>query len=283
MRLIVDEGKKVTYRLEEIEDALIWGDAIQVLPKFPSEVVDAIFIDPPYFSQAKRRRIGQWHGKAIYYGWDEDWDEFESCEQYDTFMMTILVECRRIMKYNAAVWVMGGFSNICRIGKIMQDLGFWFLSLIVWEKTRPVPNFLNRRPANATEFLIWAVKDKSVRDYTYDHRYAKMISQPRYKFPVNIWELPICREERLKDERGRPIHPTQKPEALLERVILMSTKEGDLILDPMCGTGTTGVVALRYNRRFVMVEREKKYIDAAFQRLKKAQPSIFEQSAKEPR
>jgi DNA modification methylase len=270
VRVIENSEKKEFYNLEEIENSVIWGDALEILPKLPAETMNAIFVDPPYFFQAGRRRIGQWSGKSVYWGWEESWDEFESYEQYDNFIAKVLMGCRRLMRPNATIWVMGAFSNICRIGKIMQDLGFWFLSLIVWEKTKPVPNFLNRRPANATEFLIWAVKDKSVRDYTYDHRYAKMISQPRYKFPVNIWELPICREERLKDERGRPIHPTQKPETLLERVILMSTKEGDLILDPMCGTGTTGVVALRYNRRFVMIEKEERYVKAASERIKAA-------------
>jgi DNA modification methylase len=278
IRLLSDSPEKTTYTPDEIENALIWGDAFQVLPKFPSELVDMIFIDPPYFAQRSKRPIPRWGKKTTLSVWDEEWDEFEDFEHYDGFVAALLIECMRIMKPNATIWVMGAFQNICRVGKIMQDLGFWFLNMFVWEKTNPTPNFLYRRPSNATEFLIWAVKDKSVKDYVYNYEYAKLSVPPRFKIPVNIWEVPVrSTNECLKDEEGKPLHPTQKPEALLERVILISTREGDLILDPMCGTGTTGVVALRHNRRFVMVEKEKKYVDATYERLKGflPQPSIF--------
>jgi DNA modification methylase len=281
IRLLSDNPEKTTYTPDEIENALIWGDAFQVLPKFPSELADMIFIDPPYFVHRSKYPIRRWGEKTTLYIWDEEWDEFEDFEHYDGFITALLAECMRIMKPNATIWVMGSFQNICRVGRIMQDLGFWFLTIFVWEKTNPTPNFLYRRPSNATEFLIWAVKDKSVKDYVYNYEYAKLSVPPRFKIPVNIWEFPICNSnvsERLKDEEGKPLHPTQKPEALLERVILISTREGDLILDPMCGTGTTGAVALRHNRRFVMVEKEKKYVDAAYERLKNSlpQPSIFD-------
>jgi len=257
-------------KIADLGNLLIWGDALEVLPKLPSETFDMIFIDPPYFVQHSKRIIRRWGEKTTLAIGGKEWDEFESFHHYDNFMRNILSECRRLMKPNATIWVMGSYQNICRVGTIMQDLGYWFLTIFVWEKINPTPNFFYLRPTNATEFLIWAVKDIYANKFTFDGRYARLISPPRYKIAVNIWELPTCNansKERLKDERGKPLHPTQKPEGLLERVILLSTKEGDIILDPMCGTGTTGVVALKHNRRFVMIEKEKKYVEAAFQRL----------------
>lgn len=270
IRLISDEPSVSHYTLDGILDSVIWGDAFQVLPKLPDAIADMVFLDPPYFLQLPPKRLVRWTVKTLVEGVNEDWDKFESFEDYDRFLGKILQELRRLMKPTATIWVIGTYHNIHRIGKIMQDLGFWILNDIIWVKTNAMPNWLNVRFTNATETLIWAVKDKSVKGYTFHADIARKFSPDRFKLAVNVWELPICSgEERLKDGQGKKLHPTQKPEALLERVILTSTNEGDIILDPMAGTGTTGVVALRYKRHFILVEKERKYVDACFQRLSK--------------
>jgi DNA modification methylase len=231
-----------------------------------------VFLDPPYFLQLPQKRLVRWKVKTLVEGVDEDWDKFASFSEYDEFIAKILQEIQRLMKSTATLWVIGTYHNIHRIGKIMQDLGFWILNDVIWVKTNAMPNWLNVRFTNATETLIWAVKDKSVKGYTFHAERARQFSPSRFKLAVNVWELPICTgEERLKDDKGRKLHPTQKPEALLERVILVSTNEGDVILDPMCGTGTTGVVAMRHRRHFIMVEKERKYVEACVQRLQKEQ------------
>jgi DNA modification methylase len=272
VRMIVDEPSVTRYQGEDILDTVVLGDALQVLPKLPDGIADMVFLDPPYFLQLPQKRLVRWKVKTLVEGVDEDWDKFASFSEYDDFIAKILQEIQRLMKSTAALWVIGTYHNIHRIGKIMQDLGFWILNDVIWVKTNAMPNWLNVRFTNATETLIWAVKDKSVKGYTFHAERARQFSPSRFKLAVNVWELPICTgEERLKDDKGRKLHPTQKPEALLERVILVSTNEGDVILDPMCGTGTTGVVAMRHRRHFIMVEKERKYVEACVQRLQKEQ------------
>jgi len=272
VKMIVDEPSVTRYQGEDILDTVVLGDALQVLPKFPGGIADMVFLDPPYFLQLPQKRLVRWKVKTLVEGVDEDWDKFASFSEYDEFIAKILQEIQRLMKSNATLWVIGTYHNIHRIGKIMQDLGFWILNDVIWVKTNAMPNWLNVRFTNATETLIWAVKDKSVKGYTFHAERARQFSPSRFKLAVNVWELPICTgEERLKDDKGRKLHPTQKPEALLERVILVSTNEGDVILDPMCGTGTTGVVAMRHRRHFIMVEKERKYVEACVQRLQKEQ------------
>lgn len=266
IRLIVDHQETYRYSAEEVLNAIILGDALKVLPKLPDEMVDMVFIDPPYFLQLPQKRLLRWKVKTVVEGVDEDWDKFASFEAYDQFILAILKEVRRIMKAQATIWCIGTYHNIHRIGKIMQDLGFWILNDVIWVKTNPMPNWLNVRFTNATETLIWAVKDKSVKGYTFNAEIARQFSKG--KLALNVWELPICiGEERLKDEQGKKLHPTQKPKALLERVILVSTKEGDVILDPLAGTGTTGVVAKNLNRHFVMIEMRQDYVEACLKRL----------------
>jgi len=279
IRLIADEPSVTRYELSEVLDSLIWGDALQVLPKLPDEIADMVFLDPPYFLQLPPKRLLRWKVKTLVEGVNEEWDKFESFEDYDRFIETILRELRRLMKPTATIWVIGTYHNIHRIGKIMQDLGFWILNDIIWVKPNAMPNWLNVRFSNATETLIWAVKDKSIKGYTFHADIARRFSPERFKLAVNVWEVPICSgKERLRDGQGRKLHPTQKPEALLERVILVSTNEGDVILDPMAGTGTTGVVAMRYHRRIIMIERERKYVDACLHRFLSAsgQRTIWE-------
>jgi len=272
VRMIVDEPSVTRYQGEDILDTVVLGDALQVLPKLPDGIADMVFLDPPYFLQLPQKRLFRWKVKTLVEGVDEDWDKFASFSEYDEFIAKILQEIQRLMKSTATLWVIGTYHNIHRIGKIMQDLGFWILNDVIWVKTNAMPNWLNVRFTNATETLIWAVKDKSVKGYTFHAERARQFSPSRFKLAVNVWELPICTgEERLKDDKGRKLHPTQKPEALLERVILVSTNEGDVILDPMCGTGTTGVVAMRHRRHFIMVEKERKYVEACVQRLQKEQ------------
>jgi DNA modification methylase len=272
VRMIVDEPSVTRYQGEDILDTVVLGDALQVLPKLPDGIADMVFLDPPYFLQLPQKRLVRWKVKTLVEGVDEDWDKFASFSEYDEFIAKILQEIQRLMKSTATLWVIGTYHNIHRIGKIMQDLGFWILNDVIWVKTNAMPNWLNVRFTNATETLIWAVKDKSVKGYIFHAERARQFSPSRFKLAVNVWELPICTgEERLKDDKGRKLHPTQKPEALLERVILVSTNEGDVILDPMCGTGTTGVVAMRHRRHFIMVEKERKYVEACVQRLQKEQ------------
>lgn len=275
IKMLTDEPTVAQYRKDDVIDAVILGDTLKVLPKLPDGIADMVFLDPPYFLQLPPKRLVRWKVKTLVEGVDEDWDKFASFEEYDEFIAKILQEIRRLMKPSATIWVIGTYHNIHRIGKLMQDLGFWILNDVIWIKTNAMPNWLNVRFTNATETLIWAVKDKSVKGYTFHAEKARQFSPTRFKLAINVWEIPICTgEERLKDDEGRKLHPTQKPEALLERVILVSTNEGDVILDPMAGTGTTGVVAMRHHRHFIMVEKERKYVEACLQRLQKEQQQL---------
>lgn len=265
VRLITDHQEILRYDVDEVMDTIILGDALAVLPKLPAEMADMVFIDPPYFLQLPRKRLLRWGVKTVVECVDEAWDKFASFKDYDQFVSAVLSEVRRIMKARATLWCIGTYHNIHRIGKLMQDMGFWILGDVIWVKTNPMPNWLNVRFTNATETLIWAVKDRSVKGYTFNAAIARQFS--RGKLALNVWELPICTgRERIKDERGKKLHPTQKPKALLERIILVSTKEGDVILDPLAGTGTTGVVAKSLNRRFVMIEMRRDYVEACLRR-----------------
>jgi DNA modification methylase len=265
--VIKDIAQKEKYEISEILDKVILGDCLKVLKKIPSECVDMVFVDPPYFLQLPTgRKLVRWSGTEVN-GVNEPWDVFKDFNEYDNFTQNYLTEVKRVMKANATIWVIGMYHNIHRVGKIMQDLGFWILNDVIWLKTNPMPNWLGVRFTNATETLIWAVKDKKVKNYTFNKKIAKSFNDG--KIGINVWRIPICTgKERLKDEKGQKIHPTQKPEELMRRVILSSTKPGDVILDPMSGTGTTGFVAKKLNRHFIMIEINKKYVDAIVKRFK---------------
>ena len=227
-----------------------------------------VFVDPPYFLQLSNKKLRRWTVKTEVDAVNDDWDKFASFEEYDNFIKNILIELKRVMKPNATIWVIATYHSIFRIGKIMQDLGFWILNDVHWIKTNPMPNWLGVRFTNATETLIWAVKDKKVKKYTFNKRWAKEFGIG--KIGANVWVLPICNgNERLKDENGRKLHSTQKPVELLKRVILTSTKEGDIILDPMAGVGTTGYVAKALNRNFIMIEKNPKYVEGIKKRFQK--------------
>jgi len=266
--LVIRDGEDIlSYRIEEIKNRVIQGNVVEVLKKIPPEVFDMVFIDPPYFLQLNRRKLRRWNTKTSVEGVRDEWDRFSSFEEYDGFIESLLLEVKRVMKKSATLWVIGTYHNIFRVGKIMQDLGFWILNDVIWVKTNPMPNWLGVRFTNATETLIWAVKDKSVKKYTFNREYAKSFGIG--KVGANVWVLPICgKSERLLDEKGQNLHSTQKPIELLKRVILTSTKEGDLILDPMAGTGTTGCAAKMLGREFVMIEISPGYVQGIEERLR---------------
>ena len=266
--IIRDSENMPFYSIEDIKNKVIQGDTFKVLKKIPEESFDMVFIDPPYFLQLGKKKLKRWNVKTTVNGVLDEWDKFSSFEEYDRFIENLLLEVKRVMKPNATLWVIGTYHNIFRVGKIMQDLGFWILNDVIWVKTNPMPNWLGVRFTNATETLIWAVKDKSVKKYTFNREYAKSFGIG--KVGANVWVLPICgRSERLLDEKRQKLHSTQKPIELLKRVILTSTKEGDLILDPMAGTGTTGYVAKALGRDFVMIEVNPKYVQGIEERFKK--------------
>jgi len=266
--IVINQIEKQVYTKEEILNSVILGDALKVLKKFPSEIFDMVFIDPPYFLQLPKKELRRWKVKTIVQGVDDDWDKFSSFEEYDNFIRDLLHEIKRVMKPNATIWVIATYHSIFRIGKIMQDLGYWILNDIIWVKTNPMPNWLGVRFTNATETLIWAVKDKNVKKYTFNKDYAKQFGIGR--IGANVWIFPLCNgKERLKDENGKKVHSTQKPTELLKRVILVSTNEGDLILDPLAGVGTTGFVARALKRNFVMIEINPKYVEWIKRRFEK--------------
>jgi modification methylase len=267
---LLDE-QSLAQRPSEAEwlDAILKGDCVAALNRLPEKSVDAIFADPPYNLQLNGdlHRPDQSKVDAV----DDHWDQFEDFSAYDAFTRAWLLACRRVLKPSGTIWVIGSYHNIFRVGAAMQDLGYWLLNDVVWRKTNPMPNFRGRRFQNAHETLIWASRDASAKGYTFNYDAMKAANDDTQM--RSDWLFPICTgAERLKDDNGDKVHPTQKPEALLARVILSSTKPGDVVLDPFFGTGTTGAVAKRLGRRFVGIEREQAYIDAARERIAAVRP-----------
>ena len=247
---------------------IIKGDSLEVLKELPDNSVDLIFADPPYNLQLKKELYIPNQTKVD--GVNDEWDKFDSFKEYDEFTFKWLKECKRILKENGSFWVIGTYHNIFRIGKLMQDLGFWILNDIVWIKTNPMPNFRGTRFNNAHETLIWATKSKDSK-YTFNYKSMKIYNDDKQM--RSEWYIPFCQgKERLKDENGNKLHSTQKPEELLYRIIISTSKVGDIVLDPFFGSGTTGAVAKRLKRNFIGIEREEKYIKAAEERIKKVYP-----------
>ena len=258
--IVIDSEANQDYSLDNILNKVIQGDALQILKKIPDNSADLVFMDPPYFLQLPRKKLKRWNVKTDVEGVEENWDKFESFEEYDEFIKKILLETQRIMKENATIWVISTYHSIYRIGKIMQDLGYWILNNIIWAKTNPMPNWLGVRFTNATETMIWATKNKKEKKYFFDKVKAKEFGIG--KVGANLWLIPLCTgKERLKDEEGKKLHATQKPQELLRRIILSTSKEGDIILDPLAGVGTTGYVAKALKRHFLMIEKEEKYTE----------------------
>jgi modification methylase len=251
-------------------DTIMRGDCLEELKKLPDRSVDLVFADPPYNLQLGGDLLRPDNSKVD--AVDDDWDRFESFATYDAFTKAWLGECRRVLKDDGALWVIGSYHNIFRVGATLQDLGFWILNDIVWRKANPMPNFKGTRFTNAHETLIWAAKARGGRRYTFNYDAMKMANDELQM--RSDWTLPLCTgEERLKDETGSKAHPTQKPEALLHRVILASTRPGDIILDPFFGTGTTGAVARRLGRRYIGIEREEGYAKIAAERIARVIPA----------
>jgi modification methylase len=257
-------------------DAVIVGDCLKELKKLPDRSVDLVFADPPYNLQLGGDLLRPDNSKVD--AVDDHWDQFESFQAYDAFTRAWMAECRRVLKDDGALWVIGSYHNIFRVGVVLQDLGFWILNDIVWRKSNPMPNFKGTRFTNAHETLIWAAKSRGGRRYTFNYDAMKMANDELQM--RSDWTLPLCTgDERLKDGTGAKAHPTQKPEALLHRVILASTKPGDVILDPFFGTGTTGAVARRLGRKFVGIERETAYAELAEQRIAQVVPATADEMA----
>src|SRR5216110_1497815 len=245
------------------------GDCVAEMARLPAASVDLIFADPPYNLQLQGdlKRPDDSKVDAV----NDDWDKFDSFSAYDDFTRAWLMAARRAMKPSATLWVIGSYHNIFRVGTILQDLGFWVLNDVVWRKSNPMPNFRGRRFTNAHETLIWAGRDPGAKGYTFNYEALKAGNDG-----VQVrsdWTIPLCTgEERLKGSDGKKLHPTQKPEALVARIMLASSRPDDLVLDPFCGSGTTGAVAKRLRRRFVGIERESAYAAAAQARIAAVAP-----------
>ena len=249
--------------IRPLQDRILVGDCITELKKVPAGSVDLVFADPPYNLQlsGSLTRPDQSKVDAV----DDHWDQFESFEAYDRFTKGWLAECRRVLKPDGALWVIGSYHNIFRVGTILQDMGFWILNDVVWRKTNPMPNFRGRRFTNAHETLIWASRDANAK-YTFNYEAMKVFNDDLQM--RSDWTLSLCTgAERLKNGDGDKLHPTQKPEALLHRVLLSTTKPGDVVLDPFFGTGTTGAAAKALGRHFIVIEREEDYAEAALARI----------------
>ena len=256
-------------------DQIILGECVSVLNSLPEKSVDLIFADPPYNLQLENIlwRPNMTQVDAV----DDQWDKFDDFQAYDNFCENWLRACKRVLKDTGTLWVIGSYHNIFRIGKIMQDLGFWILNDVIWIKTNPMPNFRGVRFANAHETLLWASKSKDTK-HTFNHHGMKGLNeekQMRSDWVLNVadlWEDPICSgSERIK-VNGKKAHSTQKPEALLYRVILSSSSPGDIVLDPFSGTGTTCAVAKKLHRHWIGIEQEERYISVAQDRIDKIVP-----------
>ncbi|MEO5337897.1 MAG: site-specific DNA-methyltransferase [Magnetospirillum sp. WYHS-4] len=248
-------------------DRILVGDCVELMNNLPEASVDLVFADPPYNLQLDGELLRPNHSKVE--GVEEDWDRFTDFAAYDRFTRDWLKAARRALKPDGTLWVIGSYHNIFRVGSILQDLGYWMLNDVVWRKTNPMPNFRGRRFTNAHETLIWCARDK---DSKYRFNYEAMKNLNDELQMRSDWLLPICTgQERLK-QGGRKAHPTQKPEALLHRVILSSTEVGEVVLDPFFGTGTTGAVAKALKRGFVGLERDPEYARLAEERIARIRP-----------
>ncbi len=263
--------------LEKYLGQILHGDCLEIMPKLPAASVDLIFADPPYNLQLTG---DLWRPNMTKVnGVQDDWDRFSSFETYDEFSRAWLGACRRLLKNDGTIWVIGTYHNIYRLGTILQDLGYWILNDVLWIKTNPMPNFRGVRFTNAHETLIWASKSKGAR-YTFNHHAMKALNDGKQM--RSDWRLPICSgAERLK-ANGEKAHSTQKPEDLLQRVILAASNPGDIVLDPFFGSGTTGAVAKRFRRRWIGVERQDDYVELARSRIENVEAEKDERLISHP-
>ena len=257
-------------------NTIIQGDCIETLNQLPAQSVDLIFADPPYNLQLRNElhRPNLTKVDAV----EDAWDQFDSFAAYDVFSHAWLQACQRVLKPTGTIWVIGSYHNIFRVGAIMQNLGYWILNDVIWVKTNPMPNFRGVRFTNAHETLIWASKREGA-SYTFNHQAMKGLNDDK-QMRSDWWITPLATgAERLKDKNGDKAHSTQKPEALLYRVILAASNPGDVVLDPFFGSGTTGVVAKRLHRHWIGIEREEKYIKLAQERIKEVEPEPYDKTS----
>jgi modification methylase len=254
-------------------NAILQGDCLELLRGLPDGSVDLIFADPPYNMQL---RGDLWRpNQTLVDAVDDEWDQFASFDEYDRFTRAWLGECRRVLKDTGTIFVIGSYHNIFRVGAAIQDLGFWILNDVVWSKANPTPNFRGVRFTNAHETLIWAKKSARQKKYTFNYQALKIFNDDLQM--RSDWHIPLCTgAERLR-VNGEKAHSTQKPEALLYRVILAASNPGDVVLDPFFGTGTTGAVAKKLHRRWIGIEREPAYIEVAQRRIDEITPVPFEE------
>ncbi len=256
--------------MEKYINQILTGDCIEVMRQLPDCSVDAVFADSPYNLQLGAKTLYRPEDQTAARAVRDDWDSFESMSEYDDFTRAWLTECKRVLKPDGAMWVIGSYHNIFRVGAIMQDLGFWILNDIVWVKTNPMPNFRGTRFTNAHETLIWATPRKTGK-YTFNYETMKKLNGGKQM--RSDWGINICLgEERVKGSDGKSLHNTQKPMDLLRRVILASTKAGDVILDPFVGSGTTAAAAKELGRNFIGIDREESYVQAARDRVDAVTP-----------
>lgn len=247
---------------------IIVGDCIEAMESLPAHSVDLVFADPPYNLQLNSELLRPNNTRVD--GVDDDWDKFAGFHDYDNFTKNWLSQCRRVLKPEGSLWLIGSYHNIFRVGTILQNLGFWILNDVIWRKTNPMPNFRGRRFTNAHETLIWASMGPKAR-YTFNYEAMKQLNEELQM--RSDWLFPICAgPERLRGAGGEKTHPTQKPEALLHRIILASSNEGDVVLDPFLGSGTTAAVAKRLSRNFIGIERDASYAQAAAARIASVRP-----------
>ncbi len=257
-------------KMQKYLNKILCGDCIEIMRKIPDASVDAVFADSPYNLQLGEKTLYRPEDQTAARAVRDNWDAFESNEQYDEFTRAWMRECKRILKPDGAMWVIGSYHNIFRVGSILQDMGFWILNDIVWVKTNPMPNFRGTRFTNAHETLIWATPTKTGK-YTFNYETMKKLNGGKQM--RSDWDINICLgEERVKDANGKSLHNTQKPMDLLRRVILASTKAGDVILDPFVGSGTTAAVAKELGRQFIGIDREESYVNAARERVNNIVP-----------
>jgi DNA modification methylase len=251
---------------------ILRGDTLKILPELPERSIDLVFADPPYNLQLQQEL---WRPNlTLVDAVDDEWDHFKDFADYDAFTRAWLSATRRIMKDTATIWVSGTYHNIFRVGAIMQDLGFWILNTVSWHKTNAMPNFRGVRLKNDVEFVIWAKKSEKA-SYTYNNHQVKQFNNGKQL--GSVWTIPACGgKERLKGPDGKKLHPTQKPEELLKRIIIASSKPGDVVLDPFLGSGTTAAVAKRLHRQWIGIERDEIYSVAAQERIDNEQPLLID-------
>ena len=249
-------------------NSILHGDTIDLMKSLPGNSIDLIFADPPYNLQLSGKLKRPDH--SMVEGVEEDWDKFLNFKDYDDFCEKWLSEAKRLLRPNGAIWVIGTYHNIYRLGSIIQNLDFWILNDVIWRKSNPMPNFHGKRLTNAHETLIWASKSDNSK-YIFNYEALKELNEGLQM--RSDWMMPICSgKERIKNKLGKKAHPTQKPESLLHRILIGTSNKGDIILDPFFGTGTTGAVAKKLGRKFIGIEKDKKYLDIANKRIKEIIP-----------